>query len=207
MNLIFVGVQGSGKGTQAKLIAETTGLCHISTGDLLRSATGELKEKVDSAMNSGELVSDSLMLEILKKRIKENDCEKGIILDGFPRNIEQAKLLDGEIDIDYVIEIKISDEEALKRLSGRINCKKCGAGFNLYTAPKPNNPEKCDFCEGKLIQRKDDNPEAIKKRIETYHKETEPILEYYKDKLIVIDGEKGIEEIKDDILKSLSLVD
>lgn len=203
MNVIFVGVQGSGKGTQAKLISEKSGLCHVSSGDLLRGAEGELKEKVEEIINKGELISDELMIDILKERIKKEDCKKGVIFDGSPRNLNQARLLGDVVVVDNVVEIRISDEEALKRLSGRVSCKNCGAGYNLYTAPKPNNPEVCDKCDGKLIQRKDDNPEAIKKRIETYHNETEPVLEYYKDKVIVIDGEKEIEDISKDILEKL----
>jgi adenylate kinase len=204
MNVIFVGVQGSGKGTQAKVIAKEMGLCHISTGDLLRGVTGELKEKVDSVINAGQLVSNDLILDILKKRMGEDDCRDGIILDGFPRNLEQAKLLDSEVKIDKVVEIKISDEESLRRLSGRVGCEKCGAGYNLYTAPKPTDFEKCDKCGGKLIQRADDNEEAIKKRIQTYHDETEPVLEFYVEKMVVIDGERGIQEISGDILGKLS---
>jgi adenylate kinase len=204
MNIIFIGVQGSGKGTQAKIISQKTGFCHISTGDLLRGAKGELKEKVDFVMNSGALLPDDLMLQILKERMKKDDCQKGIILDGFPRNLEQAKLLESEIKIDKIIEIKISDSEALKRLEGRVSCNNCGAGYNLYTAPKPKDPKICDNCGGELFQRKDDNPDAIKKRIETYHQETEPVLENYKDRLITINGERDIEEISNDIILKLN---
>ncbi len=207
MNVIFVGVQGSGKGTQAKVIAEKMGLCHISVGDLFRdlvkNGEGELKEELQRIMNEGELVDDKLTIKIVKKRIEKTDCKKGVILDGFPRNLEQAKLLDFVISIDKVVEIKISDEESLKRLSGRVGCKDCGAGYNVYTAPKPLKEGVCDKCGGKLVRRVDDNEESIKKRIQTYHDETEPILDFYSGKVIEVDGERKIEEISEDILGKL----
>lgn len=201
--ILFVGIQGSGKGTQAKIIAEKTGLVHISTGDLFRSLTGELKQKVDEVINGGNLVSNELTLEILKQRIEKPDCKKGIILDGFPRNLDQAKDLDKEFNVAQVIEIAISDEEALKRLSGRVSCPTCKRGYNLYTEPKPKNNDFCDDCNEKLVQRADDNEEAIKKRIQTYHKETKPILEHYQNKLIKINGEQDIDSITKEILEVL----
>lgn len=201
---LFVGVQGSGKGTQAKVIAEKKGFCHISTGDLFRGLKGELKDKIDSFINLGKLVPDELVLEMVKERISMPDCKKGIILDGFPRTINQAKELDKLLSVKNVIEIKISDEESLKRLSGRVSCSLCGQGYNLMTQPKPKDKEKCDKCGGKLIQRKDDAPEAIKKRIGDYHKETFPILENYKEKLITVNGEKNIEEVTKEILKKIN---
>ncbi len=201
---LFVGVQGSGKGTQAKVIAQKKEFCHISTGDLFRGLNGELKEKIDSFINAGKLVPDELVLEMVKKRISKPDCEKGIILDGFPRTINQAKELDKILEVKNVIEIKISDEESLKRLSGRVSCSSCGQGYNLITQPKPIDEKKCDKCGGELIQRKDDTPEAIKKRIEDYHKETFPILENYKEKLITINGEKDIEEVTKKILEKIN---
>lgn len=189
-----MGVQGSGKGTQAKIIAKERGLCHISTGDLLRETVGELKARVDEIINAGNMVSDELMFDILNKRMESGDCNLGIILDGFPRNLKQAKILDSEIKINQVIEIKISDEESLRRLSGRVCCEECGAGYNLHTAPKPKDPEKCNRCEGKLIQRVDDSEKAIKKRIKIYHENIEPILEFYGNKVISINGEREIED-------------
>ena len=133
----------------------------------------------------------------------EGDCKNGIILDGFPRNLEQAKLLGSEINVDRVVEIRISDEESLKRLSGRVSCMDCGEGYNICTAPRPKDPEKCDKCGGKLVQRADDNKEAIAKRIRTYHMETKPVLDFYGEKVIIVDGERGIEEISQDIIDRL----
>ncbi|MBR9705334.1 nucleoside monophosphate kinase [Candidatus Pacearchaeota archaeon] len=203
--LIFIGPQGSGKGTQAKIISKELNIPHISTGDMLRSAEGELKEKVDEVINSGKLIDDDLMLSILKERLNNPDTKKGFILDGYPRNLEQKNMLDTITQIDKTIEINISDEEALKRLSGRVNCEKCKANYNLQTAPKPKDPTKCDVCNGKLIQRDDDKPEAIKKRLITYHEETEPIIQEYKNSgiIITINGEQDINKISDDILKIL----
>jgi adenylate kinase len=201
---LFVGIQGSGKGTQAKLVSEEKGFCHISTGDLFRSLSGKLKEKVDSYINQGNLVPDDLVLEMVKERISKPDCQKGIILDGFPRNIYQSSELDKILKVTKVIEIKISDEEALKRLSGRRVCSVCKGGYNIYTAPKPKKENICDKCGGKLIQREDDNIEAIKKRIVTYHKDTKPILDYYKDKLVSINGERDIDVIEKELIKILN---
>ncbi len=204
MNIIFMGIQGSGKGTQAKLISEELKLCHISTGDLLRSTTGELKSELDKIINQGQLIPDNLMLKILKNRMIQDDCENGIILDGFPRNIEQAKLLEKEIKINKVIEIQISDEESRKRLLGRISCKKCGEGYNEYTEPKPKDKGICDKCGNILIKRDDDNLESINKRIDIYHKDTEPILDFYKNKTIKINGENPIEKISKEILEKIN---
>jgi len=202
MILIFVGPQGSGKGTQAKIIAQKMNIAHISTGDLLRNLQGDLKQKVDEIMHKGNLIPDELIIEIIKKRILNQDCKSGFILDGFPRNIEQAKKLDEKIKVDKIIEISISDEEAIKRLSGRLTCKKCGAGFNSMTAPKPKQKGICDFCGGELYTRDDDNEEAIKKRLKIYHNQTEPILKHYNS--IKIDGEQSIEKVTEDIIKELS---
>jgi len=201
--VVFVGLAGSGKGTQAKLVAKETGLAHISTGDLLRGATGELKEQVDEVINSGRLIPNDLMLHILNERIQKPDCRAGIILDGFPRNLEQAKLLDHQMQISKVVEISVSDDEVMKRMLGRVTCKECGAGYNLHTAPKPADSKKCDECGGELVRRKDDNPEAIRKRIATYHEDTEPILKHYGDKVVKVNGKRDINDIKKDILKVL----
>ena len=203
MNLIFIGIQGSGKGTQAKEVAKQLNLSHISTGDLLREQKGKLKEEIDSIINKGKLVSDELIIKLLKEKIKKENNKEGIILDGFPRTIEQAKKLKKEINIDKVIEIKISNKESIKRLINRRTCEDCGEGYNLITQPKPQNPEVCDKCAGKLVQRKDDNLETIKQRIETYHIQTKPILEYYRDKLVKINGKKKIEKITKKIIKKI----
>lgn len=197
-----MGPQGSGKGTQAKIISEELNLIHISTGDLFRALEGKLKEEVDSYINKGQLVPDELTVKILKERISQPDCKAGFILDGFPRNLNQAKLLQKITEIDKVIEINISDELAIERISSRISCKKCGAVYNLITNP-PKKQNICDRCQGELYRRADDNPDAIKKRLETYHKETRLILEMYKDRLVTINGDQEIDKISMDIFETL----
>jgi adenylate kinase len=203
MKLIFIGPQGSGKGTQAEIISKKFSIAHISTGELLRNTKGKLKKQTDNYMNKGKLIPDKLMIKILEQRIKKKDCKEGFILDGFPRNIEQAKKLDKITSINKVIEIKISDKQAIKRLEGRRICPKCGANYNLVTSPKPKQKEKCDKCGSKLIKRKDDTKPAIKKRLNIYHKKTESILDYYKDKVIKINGEQSIDKVSKDIIKNL----
>jgi adenylate kinase len=202
MRLIFVGPQGCGKGTQAKIIAEKTGMCHISTGDLLRATEGDLRKEIDSYTDSGNLIPDELMIRILKERISKGDCERGFILDGFPRNLNQAKELDKIMSVDKVIEIAISDDESVRRISGRRNCPDCGFIWNVNTSPKPKDFSKCDKCGAELTQRVDDNEESLRKRLEIYHRDTEPILGHYDS--VKIDGEQPIEKVTEDILNSLN---
>jgi len=202
MIVLFIGKQGSGKGTYGKVVADKTGLKHISTGDLLRQTEGELRKEVDSYILHGAFVPDELILKILKARIQEKDCEKGIILDGYPRNLKQAEELDKILKVDRVIEIYISDELAVGRLLGRVNCEKCGTGFNENTELKPREKGKCDKCGGKLVRRQDDNEELIKKRLEIYYKETAPLLEHYKNIVVRINGEGDINEVSDKIIKN-----
>jgi adenylate kinase len=201
VKLIFVGPQGCGKGTQAKVVAEKMDLCHISTGDLLREVQGELKAEVDSFMSEGKLVSDDLIVRILSERIMKEDCDNGFILDGFPRNVAQADELDKIMDVDKVIEIAISDDESVARIGGRRNCLECGAIWNVNTSPKPKEESKCDKCGEELTQRADDNEEALRKRLAVYHNDTEPILEKYES--VKIDGEQSIEKVSEDLLKEL----
>jgi len=203
MKIIFVGPQGSGKGTQAKIISEKLHIPHISIGDLMRGAKGELKSELDFYMNSGKLVPDELVVKILKERIKEEDCKNGFILDGFPRNLNQTKLLEKITMVDRVVEITLSDEEAIKRISGRLTCANCKASYNEFTAPIPKEKGICDLCKGILIKRADDNPEAVKKRLEIYHKETEPILKEYYKILIKVNGNSEIDKITNEILEKL----
>jgi adenylate kinase len=195
MIILMFGPQGCGKGTQAKILSERLKIPHISTGDLFRSLEGELKRKVAEIINDGNLVPDELTLEILKERISKEDCKNGFILDGFPRNLNQAKELEKITSIDKALEISIPDEESVKRISGRRVCPNCKVGFNILTSPKPKVDGVCDFCEAKLVVRADDTEESVKKRLETYHRETEPVLEFYGKKVSRIDGIGTIEEI------------
>ena len=203
MNLLFMGVQGSGKGTQSKIISEKFGIAHISTGDLLRGASEQLRKEIDSHINVGYLVPDELMLKVLKERLSFEDCKKGFILDGYPRNMAQARKLDEITSIDNVIEIQISDEEALIRAIYRVTCSKCGKGYNTKTNPSKKSGF-CDKCNCVLTKRVDDNESAMRKRIEIYHKETEPILLHYKS--VKVNGEQKIDRVTGDILKAFGKI-
>ncbi len=196
MNIILLGAQGSGKGTQAKYMSEKYCIPHISTGDILREAAEkktELGLKAKGFMEKGALVPDKIIMGIIKERISMPDCGQGFILDGFPRTLEQAKALDDITEIDFVLELKIPDEISVERLSKRRVCEKCQAPYGF----EAKLPEQCKKCGGKLIQRSDDKPEAIMKRLAVYHDETEPLLEYYKPREIVhaIDGTKSVSEV------------
>lgn len=204
MRLILIGPQGSGKGTQAQIITDKLNIPHISTGDLLKSAKGELKKEIDPYINKGNLVPDELTTKLLKQRINQPDCKNGFILDGFPRNLNQVKLLKQITDIDKVIEITTSDEFAIKRISNRLSCKKCHTIYNKITNP-PKKPNTCNKCNSPLYQREDDYPEAIKKRLNIYKKETTPIIEKYKGRLIKINGNQSIKKVSEEILSNLKL--
>lgn len=210
MRLIFVGPQGSGKGTQAKKVARRFKFCHISTGDALREVAdgrlqvaGNLREEIGKVMERGGLVGDDLMVRILKSKLESSECENGFILDGFPRNIAQVEMLKKISDVDKVVEIVISDEESVRRIGGRRGCEKCGAIFNVNTSPRPKVEGVCDKCGGELKQREDDNEKALRERLKVYHEETESILKMYE--FSRIDGEKSIKEVFSDIVETLGL--
>jgi len=213
LNFIFLGAPGAGKGTQAGLLSEKLGIPHISTGDMLRE---ELKKgtslglKVKAFMAKGELVPDQVILEVMKERLEEKDCESGFILDGFPRTLVQAEDLDAllkEIDkrIDRVVKIRVSKETVVKRLSARLVCPRCGADYNLETRP-PRQAGICDLCGGILEQRIDDREDVILNRLQVYEKQTQPVESYYRKqgKLLEINGEKDKDLVLQEILKSIS---
>jgi len=215
MNIILLGPPGAGKGTQAKKIAENYKVPHISTGDILReniSNNTPLGIKARSYMSRGELVPDELLITIIKERLSRQDCSNGFLLDGYPRTIPQADALqmiltESNRNIDVVLNIDVDDEELIKRLSGRRMCK-CGASYHVIF----NLPEKdgiCNLCKGKLYQREDDKEEAIKNRLIVYKKQTQPLIEYYKDKGLIrtIDGGQEILMIFEDIKKVLEQYD
>lgn len=220
MNILIMGPQASGKGTQAKMIAESKTIPHISTGDIFRDNIkegSELGKKVVSYTDAGKLVPDELVIEIIKDRLSKDDCVKGFILDGFPRTIPQAVALEGITRLDIVLSIEVPDDVAIKRISGRYIHKDSGRIYNVYSSPKPSKMEMDD--DGKItrvyddetgeeiFQRDDDKPEQVGKRLADYHAQTEPIKEFYKKKdpslVVEIDGTKTIEEVTASIKKVL----
>lgn len=199
MNLIFLGAPGAGKGTQAEMVCEKFAIPAISTGNMLREAVKNAtpaglaaKEKMDK----GDLVPDEIVIGILKDRISQPDCEKGFILDGFPRTVEQAEALEKMgVKIDKVIEIYVPDERIIARMSGRRVCEGCGASYHLEY--KPTKTEGiCDACGAKVVQRVDDKPETVLSRLETYREKTAPLKDYYENKGI-LKTVIGQEEISD----------
>ena len=189
MNLVFLGPPGAGKGTIAAVAKDYLGVPHISTGDLFRSNIKnetELGKKVKEILASGSLVPDSVTIEMVRNRLKEDDCKNGFILDGFPRTIAQADALATMTELDGVINFVLSEEEIIKRLSGRRMCKSTGRTYHILFNP-PKVEGKDDETGEDLIQRDDDKPEAIKHRLDVYKEQTEPLIKYYKDKGIVLD--------------------
>ncbi len=200
---MIIGPQGSGKGTQAKLISKKYNIPHIPTGDLLREAVKnktELGLKIKDILDNGELVPDEIVISLIKKKIK--DCDNSFVLDGFPRTIEQAKALDKITKLDKVIDIIVSDKESIKRISGRRSCPKCGSVFHVVTN-KPKKEGICDNCGTELIQREDDKEGVIKKRLKIYHEETSLLEDFYRNEDILeeINGEQPIEKVFKDIVK------
>ena len=212
MNLVMLGAPGAGKGTQAELIEKTLSIPQISTGAILRSELekgSELGLKAKAIMESGELVPDDLILAIVDKRIAEDDAKNGFILDGVPRTIKQAESIDEMLaardnKIDFAVNIDVSDDVLIKRLTGRRKCGQCSRDYNMYFFA-PKNDEKCDDCGIELIKRADDNEQTIKNRLDVYNAQTAPLLEYYKnqEKLITFNGENDINELKKEIIAFL----
>ena len=204
MYIIFLGAPGAGKGTQAADVARKLNLVHIATGDLFRQALEqgtELGIKAKSYMEKGVLVPDQITIEVVLERLSAPDSEGGAILDGFPRNLEQAQALDKALSkqgkaIDKVVYIKVSEEELLKRLSGRWICRQCQTPYHVPDFP-PRVWGKCDKCGGELYQRPDDTEESVRKRLEVYSAETAPLIDYYRraGKLVEIDGEGDVAEV------------
>ncbi len=212
MIILLLGPPGSGKGTQSKFLIEKLGIPQLSTGDMLRQAIksgNELGVKAESFMKKGALVPDSLVLELIRERMKQADAAKGFILDGFPRNENQAKALDEILssekkNITSVVALQVEPKELISRLSGRRTCKSCGAGFHVDFQPSKVFG-KCDKCAGELIQRPDDSPSVIEERLNVYRSQTEPLLNYYsKQKLLkTISGEGETNEVLHRILEAV----
>jgi len=204
MRLVFLGAPGAGKGTQAKRLVEKYGIPQISTGDLLRGAVAAgtpLGKEAKAYMDRGELVPDKVVLGMVKERLSQNDCKKGFILDGFPRNVAQAEALDKMLSemnmpLDLALNLDVPFDDLLKRLTGRRTCRSCGQMYNVYYSPSKVE-DKCDKCGGELFQRDDDKEETIRKRLEVYKAQTEPLIDYYTKKGILksVEGTGNIDEI------------
>lgn len=214
MNLILLGPPGAGKGTQAKKIEESRGLVQLSTGDMLRAAVAagsEVGKLAKNAMESGGLVTDDIVIGIISDRIDEPDCEKGFILDGFPRTVGQAEALtkllaDKNKKMDVVIEMQVEDEPLVGRITGRYTCAKCGEGYH-DEFKKPVKEGVCDKCGStEFSRRADDNAETVRERLANYHKETSPLVDYYKQQGILksVDGMIAMDEVTNSINNILS---
>lgn len=212
MKIIMLGAPGAGKGTQAKRIAKKYNIPHISTGDIFRANIKEgteLGKRAKEYMDKGELVPDDITIGMLLDRIHKADCKDGFVLDGFPRTIPQAKSLSEALSklnekIDYAINIDVPDDSIITRMSGRRACLSCGSTYHIkYSAPKKENI--CDNCGSELVIRDDDKPETVKKRLDVYHNQTQPLIDYYDNENILanVDGTKDMEEVFLDIVAVL----
>ena len=204
MKIIMLGAPGAGKGTQAKMIADKYGVPHISTGDIFRANIKngtELGMEAKKYMDQGLLVPDELTVRILLDRGAQDDCKNGYVLDGFPRTIPQAEVLDSELTklgdhIDYAINVDVPDENIVKRMSGRRACLTCGATYHIEHVP-PKKEGICDVCGSELVLRDDDKPETVKNRLNVYHEQTQPLIDFYTEKgvLKTVDGTVPMEEV------------
>ncbi|MBI4202868.1 MAG: adenylate kinase [Chloroflexi bacterium] len=210
MRLVFLGLAGAGKGTQALVLSETLGLPFISSGDMFRyhlSQNTELGLLAKGYMDKGELVPDEVTIRMILDRIGQEDCRKGFILDGFPRTLAQAQALDAALDsgpVNRVLYIKVGEEELVRRLAGRISCRKCGTPYQLDLLP-PNASE-CPRCGGELYQRADDQPDVVRRRIQVQWPEIHGLANYYagQKKLVEINGEQSVEQVGADLLKTVN---
>ena len=212
MKIIMLGAPGAGKGTQAKMIAEKYSIPHVSTGDIFRANIKngtELGMEAKRYMDQGQLVPDELTVKILLDRVAQADCKNGYVLDGFPRTIPQAEVLDKALteqneSIDFAIDVNVPDENIVNRMSGRRACLSCGATYHIkYNAPKKDGI--CDTCGNALVLRDDDQPETVLKRLTVYHEQTQPLIEYYtkKNVLKTVDGTVDMKDVFAAIVKIL----
>ncbi|ELC8417036.1 adenylate kinase [Clostridium perfringens] len=212
MKIVLLGPPGAGKGTQAKSISNRYSIPHISTGDIFRKNISEntpLGIEAKSYMDNGQLVPDEVTINMVKDRLQQDDCKNGYLLDGFPRTVHQAEALDNflterEESIDTALLIEVPKEFILERMTGRRVCPSCGASYHIKFNP-PTNDGKCDLCGSDVIQRKDDTEETVKERLDVYEDQTQPLIDFYKNKkqLSVVDGTQAINEVFESICKIL----
>ena len=208
MKLVLLGPPRAGKGTQAVRLAEHFGVPHISTGDILRRQVAEktdLGKKAERYVRAGKLVPDDLVIEMVRKRLKQKDAQKGFILDGFPRTREQAMSLDKMTKVDHALLLFLDPEDLIKRSTGRWVCENCESVYHIMTNP-PKKPGFCDRCGGRLIQREDDKEETVRRRIQVYDEQTKPLISYYKEKglLSQVYGSGLIDEVFERAIEALT---
>ena len=213
MHIVLLGAPGSGKGTQAGIISQRLGAAHIASGDLFREAVDrgdELGRQAKSYMERGLLVPNEITIRMILERIAASDCAQGFVLDGYPRTVEQAKALDEALrrrgeEVEKAVYIEVSIEELVRRLGGRFICRNCQTPYNEINSP-PQVAGRCDRCGGELYQRPDDSPKTVRKRLEVYFAETAPVIDYYREagKLVEINGERGIEEVGQELIAALT---
>jgi adenylate kinase len=215
MHVILLGPPGAGKGTQAQMLSERTGMVHVASGDLFRAALRdgtELGNRAKSYMDKGELVPDEIVIDMILERISQPDCANGVLFDGFPRTAEQARALEAALQqrdtsIDAVLYFNVADETLIKRITGRLTCRDCGAVYNIYFNP-PKKEGVCDVCGSTdLYHRADDTEETVKNRLSVYHEQTSPLIEYYKKqgRLHEIDGEQDVQDVTNAMMQALGL--
>ncbi|MEM0224156.1 MAG: adenylate kinase [Desulfurococcaceae archaeon] len=200
MKIVLIGPPGAGKGVYAQYFRDKYCIPHISTGDIFREEIAkntELGRRIRSYVEQGLLVPDEITIDVIRKRLSQPDTVSGFILDGFPRTLNQAKALDEITSIDAAVHLEVSEEIAIRRLSGRVICPVCGRVYNLYYEPKPKIDEQCDYDGAKLVRRKDDEPEVIRQRYRVFYETFTPIINYYKDtnRLIEVNADKPIKEV------------
>ncbi|MCR5738844.1 MAG: adenylate kinase [Lachnospiraceae bacterium] len=212
MKIIMLGAPGAGKGTQAKMIAEKYSIPHVSTGDIFRANIKngtELGKQAKEYMDAGKLVPDELTVKILLDRVAQDDCQNGYVLDGFPRTIPQAEVLEDALNkigdkIDFAVNVDVPDENIVRRMSGRRACLKCGATYHIEHIP-PKQEGICDTCGSELVLRDDDKPETVQNRLKVYHEQTQPLIDFYTERNILktVDGTRDMKEVFEDIIAIL----
>ena len=212
MKIIMLGAPGAGKGTQAKMIAEKYSIPHVSTGDIFRANIKngtELGKQAKEYMDAGKLVPDELTVKILLDRVAQDDCKNGYVLDGFPRTIPQAEVLENALNelgdkIDFAVNVDVPDENIVRRMSGRRACLKCGATYHIEHIP-PKQEGICDTCGSELVLRDDDKPETVQNRLKVYHEQTQPLIDFYTERKVLktVYGTKDMKEVFADIIAIL----